>query len=220
MIGNFQIVFGEWRSFAEGFFNTIWICVAAGAVALILAVPISMLLRSRRRWVRRAVGAIVDVLRSVPFLMLLFIIYYCLPALGLRLSAWTCGLVGLAVYNAAYFAEILRGAWAHLPHEQEEAGLAFGMRGTQLYLRIVFPQIFIAAGPVLSNQFITLIKNSAFLMVITIPDLTFMANKVQAIHFIPFETLLTAVALYWVMCFAVERLARMLETVAAVRGHE
>ena len=55
---------------------------------------------------------------------------------------------------------------------------------------------------------------------ITIPDLTFMANKVQAIHFIPFETLLTAVALYWVMCLAVERVAQTLETVAAVRGHE
>jgi polar amino acid transport system permease protein len=220
VIGNFQIVFGEWRSFAEGFFNTVWICAVSGAAALALAVPISMLLRSRREWLRRTMGGAVDVMRAIPFLMLLFIIYYCLPAIGLRLSAWTCGLVGLTVYNAAYFAEILRGAWAHLPREQEEAGRAFGMSGARLYLRIVFPQIFIAAGPVLSNQFITLIKNSAFLMVITIPDLTFMANKVQAIHFIPFETLLTAVALYWVLCFTVERMAHALERVAAVRGNE
>ena len=220
MIGNFQIVLGEWRSFAEGFFNTVWICAVSGAAALVLAVPVSMLLRSRLGWLRRAARGAVDVLRAIPFLMLLFIVYYCLPAIGLKLSAWTCGLVGLTVYNAAYFAEILRGAWAHLPREHEEAGRAFGMTGAQLYLRIVFPQIFIAAGPILGNQFITLIKNSSFLMVITLPDLTYMANKVQAIYFIPFETLLTAVALYWVLCFAIEQMVHALEQTAAVRGNE
>ena len=220
MIANFQIVLGEWRSFAEGFFNTVWICAATGVVSLVLAVPVSMLLRSRIEWLRRVVRTGVDILRAIPFLMLLFIVYYCLPAVGLKLSAWTCGLIGLTIYNTAYVAEILRGAWAHLPLEHEDAGRAFGMTGAKLYWRIVFPQIFISSGPVLGNQFITLIKNSAFLMVITIPDLTFMANKVQAIYFIPFETLLVAVALYWVMCFAVEQMVHVLERTAAVRGNE
>ena len=67
---------------------------------------------------------------------------------------------------------------------------------------------------------ITLVKNSAFLMVITIPDLTFMANQVQAIYFVPFETLLVAVALYWVICSAIEWGVRSMERVALVRGHE
>jgi polar amino acid transport system permease protein len=220
VIANFGVVLGEWRSLGTGFLNTIWICALAGAVSLALAAFVSMLLVSRHRAVQRTAQGAVDVLRALPFLVLLFLAYYCLPVIGLRLSAWTCGLTALVVYNTAYFAEILRGAWAHLPREQEEAGRAYGYSGFRLYRRIILPQILIASGPVLGNQMITLVKNSAFLMIITIPDLTFMANQVQAIHFIPFETLLVAVALYWVICSAIEWIVRVMDRVAVVRGHE
>jgi len=220
VIANFGIVLGEWRSLATGFLNTVWICALSGALSLALAVFVSMLLVSRRHGVRRSTQGVVDVLRAIPFLMLLFIVYYCLPTLHVRLSSWTCGLSALIVYNTAYFAEILRGAWSHLPHEQEEAGRAYGYTGLRLYRRIILPQIFIAAGPVLGNQMITLVKNSAFLMVITIPDLTFMANQVQAIYFVPFETILVAVALYWILCSTIEWTVRRMDRVALVRGHE
>ena len=220
MIANFAIVLGEWEALATGFLNTIWICALSGALSLILAVFVSMLLASRRNALRRTTQSAVDVLRAIPFLMLLFIVYYCLPAVNLRLSSWTCGLWALVLYNTAYFAEILRGAWAHLPHEQEEAGRAYGYSGVGLYRRIILPQILIASGPVLGNQLITLVKNSAFLMVITIPDLTFMANQVQAIYFVPFEALLVAVALYWMICSTIEWIVRGMERVAVVRGHE
>lgn len=220
MIANFGIVLGEWRTLATGFLNTVWICALSGALSLVLAVFVSMLLVSRRHGVRRFTQGVVDVLRAIPFLMLLFIVYYCLPTLHVRLSSWTCGLSALIVYNTAYFAEILRGAWSHLPHEQEEAGRAYGYTGLRLYRRIILPQIFIAAGPVLGNQMITLVKNSAFLMVITIPDLTFMANQVQAIYFVPFETILVAVALYWILCSTIEWTVRRMDRVALVRGHE
>lgn len=220
MIDNFGIVLGEWRPLASGFLTTIWICAAAGALSLVLAVFVSMLLVSKREMVRRLVKGAVDIMRAIPFLMLLFIVYYCLPVVGIRLSSWVCGLFALIVYNTAYFAEILRGAWTHLPHEQEEAGRAHGYTGLGLYRRIILPQILIASGPVLGNQMITLVKNSAFLMVITIPELTFMANQVQAIYFVPFETLLAAVALYWVICASIEWTVRGMQRVAVVRGHE
>ena len=220
MIANFGIVFGEWRELATGFLNTIWLCALSGVLSLVLAVFVSMLLVSRRREARRMAQGVVDVLRAIPFLMLLFIVYYCLPAVNVRLSSWTCGLFALVVYNTAYFAEILRGAWTHLPPEQEEAGRAYGYVGLGLYRRIILPQIVIAASPVLGNQMITLVKNSAFLMVITIPDLTFMANQVQAIYFVPLETMLVAVALYWMICSTIEWTVRRMDRVALVRGHE
>ena len=220
MIANFAIVFGEWKPLATGFVNTVWICALSAALSMLFAIFVSMLMVSRRLALRRATQAVVDVLRAIPFLMLLFVIYYCLPALNIRLSSWTCGLFALIVYNTAYVAEILRGAWAHLAREQEDAGRAYGYSGVALYRRIILPQIFIAAGPILGNQMITLVKNSAFLMVITIPDLTFMANQVQAIYFVPFETMLVAVALYWLLCSAIEWTVRRMERVAVVRGHE
>jgi polar amino acid transport system permease protein len=220
VINNFAIVLGEWRPLATGFLNTIWICALSATLSLFLAVFVSTLLVSRRRSLRRATQAVVDVVRAIPFLMLLFVIYYCLPALNIRLSSWTCGLFALVVYNTAYVAEILRGAWAHLASEQEDAGRAYGYSGLRLYRRIILPQIFIAAGPVIGNQMITLVKNSAFLMIITIPELTFMANQVQAIYFVPFETMLVAVALYWLLCSMIEWTVRRMERVALVRGHD
>jgi polar amino acid transport system permease protein len=220
VIANFGIVFGEWRGLATGFLTTLWMCALAGALSLLLAMLVSTLLVSRHGALRRAVQGGVDVLRAIPFLMLLFIAYYCLPAVHVRLSSWTCGLAALVLYNTAYFAEILRGAWAHLPHEQEDAGRAYGYAGLRLYRRIILPQILIATAPVLGNQMITLIKNSAFLMVITIPDLTFKANEIQAIYFVPFETMLVAVALYWVLCSTIEWTVRRMERLAVVRGHE
>jgi polar amino acid transport system permease protein len=220
VIENFEIVFGEWPAIATGFANTLWICTLSAAVSLLLAMPLSSLLMARCAALRIGLQAAVDALRAVPFLILVFIAYYCLPTLGLKLSSWTCGVAAMILYNTAYFAEILRGAWAHLPREQEDAGRAFGYSGLRLYTRIIFPQILIAAGPVLGNQTITLIKNSAFLMVITIPELTFMSNQVQAIYFTPFEVMIVAVLLYWVICSAVEAAVRAMDRVALMRGHD
>jgi polar amino acid transport system permease protein len=216
----FQVIIGEWSTLAAGFATTIWICALSGALSLLLAVPVAALLMVRRAVIVWPVRAVVDGLRAIPFLMLVFLAYYCLPVLGLKFSSWTCGLVSLTIYNTAYFGEILRGAWAHLPREQEDAGRAFGFYGFALTRRIILPQILISAGPVLGNQMITLIKNSAFLMVITIPELTFAANQVQAIYFTPLETLIVAVLLYWLLCSAVEGIVRVMDSVALVRGHE
>jgi polar amino acid transport system permease protein len=216
----FQVIINEWPSLAAGFGTTIWICALSGVLSLLLALPLAALLTARRAVIVWPVRAVVDGLRAIPFLMLVFLSYYCLPVFGLRFSSWTCGLVSLIVYNTAYFGEILRGAWAHLPREQEEAGRAFGFYGFALTRRIILPQILISAGPVLGNQMITLIKNSAFLMVITIPELTFTANQVQAIYFAPLETMIVAVLLYWLLCSAVEWIVRVMDHVSMVRGHE
>ena len=137
---------------------------------------------------------------------------------GIRLSSWMTGLVALVVYNTAYLAEILRGAWSQLPADQEEAARAFGFTGTRLFTRIVVPQIFIIAGPMIGNQIVALIKDTAFLMIITIPELTFMANSIQARYFIPLEALVAAALLYWVLCRSVEFSVKRLERVADLRG--
>ena len=216
----FEIIVNEWPALAAGFGTTIWICAVSGIASLLLAFPLAALLMARQALIVWPVRAVIDLLRAIPFLMLVFLFYYCLPVFGFRFSSWTCGLVSLIIYNTAYFAEILRGAWAHLPREQEEAGRAFGFYGFALTRRIILPQILISAGPVLGNQMITLIKNSSFLMVITIPELTFAANQLQAIYFTPLETLLVAVLLYWLLCSAVEATVRVMDRVSMVRGHE
>lgn len=217
MIDNFARALAEWPQFLIGFSNTIWLCAVSASVSLVLAVLFAIPMMSRSLPVRATTRLLADVVRSIPFLLLVYMAYYCLPAIGIRLTSWTAALVTLIVYNTAYFAEILRGAWSHLAPQQEESGRAFGFTGIHLFVRIIAPQLFIAAGPVLGNQVIQLIKDSAFLMVITIPELTFKANQVQSILFVPFETFIIAGILYWVMCSSVEWMVRRLERVAELR---
>jgi polar amino acid transport system permease protein len=191
--------------------------MVAAALSLVLATMLTVVMMHHRVVLRKTAQAAVDTVRCIPFLMLAYLTYYCLPTIGIRLSHWTVGLLTLIVYNTAYFAEILRGAWAHLPHEQEDAGRAFGYTRTRLFMRIIAPQVFLSAAPVLGNQTIILIKDSAFLMVITVPELTYMANDIQSTYFVVFETFAVAILLYWLLCTVVEAGVRRLEQVAAVR---
>jgi polar amino acid transport system permease protein len=217
VIDHFVRALTQWPLFLDGFFNTVWLCVFTAIVSLLLAMLLVVPLMSRLLPVRATARLVVDSVRSVPFLLLAYMAYYCLPAIGISLSSWAAALITLVVYNTAYFAEILRGAWSHLPPQQEEGGRAFGFTGINLFVRIIGPQLFIAAGPVLGNQLIQVIKDSAFLMVITIPELTFKANQVQSILFVPFETFIIAGCLYWVLCNSVEWMVRRLDQVAEMR---
>jgi polar amino acid transport system permease protein len=219
VIHNFGRVLAHWDSFLVGFLNTVWLSVTAAVVSLVLAALLTLPLMAHQRPVRLATRSLVDGVRCIPFLLLAYLIYYCLPAVGVRFDSWTAGLLTLILYNTAYFAEILRGAWSHLPHEQEESARAFGYSGIPLFVRIIAPQIFLAAGPVLGNQLIILIKDSAFLMIITVPELTYMANYVQSTYFVPFETFILAVVLYWGLCTLVELAVKRLEGLAEARRY-
>jgi polar amino acid transport system permease protein len=173
-------------------------------------------LMSRQRLVRGAAQAIVDGGRCVPFLLLTYLVYFALPSLGLTVDKWSAALITLVAYNTAYMAEILRGGWAHLPAGQTDAAHAFGFTGLKLFRRIILPQVLIAVGPVIGNQLIQLIKDSAFLSIITVPELTFAANAVQSYYFVPFESFLFATLLYWALCGGVEWLVHRGEKYASI----
>jgi len=120
------------------------------------------------------------------------------------LDSWTTAVSTIVLYNTAYMAEILRAAWAGLPFGQIEAGRAYGFSGWQLLKRIILPQVLLSSAPVIGNQFIQVIKDSAFLSIITIPELTFVARSIQSTYFIPFESFVVAAVLYWILCLVVE----------------
>jgi len=156
-------------------------------------------------------------MRCVPFLLFAYIVYYGLPSLGLRLDNWTSGLLALTIYNAAYMAEILRGAWASQPREPIEAGVAFGFSNLSLFRRIVLPPLLLAAGPVIGNQIIQVVKDSAFLTIIALPELTHAAASIQSRHYVPFAAFITAVFLYWGLCLVIEAGVTTIDRLAAAR---
>lgn len=217
MTFRFDVLWKEWPAFAGGLLNTIWLCAVTAVVSLVLGMACALPLMSRYRPVRETARAIVDGARCIPFLLLTYLVYFALPSLGLRLDSWTAGIASLIGYNTAYMAEILRGAWSHLAPEHTEAAQAFGFTGAKLFRRIILPQVLIAAAPMMGNQLIQLIKDSAFLSIITIPELTFTANSVQSLYFVPFEAFLAATLLYWCLCTGVEALVARVERLASLR---
>src|SRR6202007_1445963 len=203
-----EIVWQEAPQFVTGLGNTLWLCIASMALSLVLGALFLLPLTSRRQNVRRAAQAVIDAGRCIPFLLLTYFVYFGLPGMGLVLDKLTAAVTTLVLYNTVYMAEILRAGWGSLPAGHTDAARAFGYSGFALLRRIILPQVLIAVGPVIGNQLIQLIKDSAFLSIITVPELTYAANAVQSYYFVPFESFAVATLLYWALCAGVEQVVR------------
>jgi polar amino acid transport system permease protein len=217
MIHDFGIVWSERSLLLSGLGNTTILSILSATAALLLGFILTPALMSKQTWLAWIARGFVDGMRCVPFLLFAYIVYYGLPSLGLRLDNWTSGLAALAIYNAAYMAEILRGAWAAQPREPIEAGQAFGFSGLALFRRIVLPPLVLAAGPVIGNQMIQIVKDSAFLTIIALPELTHAASSIQSRHYVPFAAFITAVFLYWGLCLVIEAGVGSIDRLAAAR---
>jgi polar amino acid transport system permease protein len=204
VIHDFGIVWDQRGLLMSGLANTALLSVIAAVVSLLLGSALTPAMMSRRRVVAGAARAFVDAMRCIPFLLFAYIVYYGLPSLGINFDNWSAGLMALMLYNTAYMAEILRGAWNSQPREPIEAGIAFGFSGARLFRRIILPPLLLSAGPVIGNQMIQIIKDSAFLTIIALPELTHAASSIQSRHYVPFAAFITAVFLYWGLCLIIE----------------
>jgi polar amino acid transport system permease protein len=203
-MNGFAVVWSERALLLSGLANTVLLSVLGMAASLLLGALLTPVLVSKRRATAFVAMRFVDLMRCTPFLLLAYIVYYGLPSIGLRLGNWSAGLFALVIYNSAYMAEILRGAWSAQPREPIEAGMAFGYSGLRLFRRIVLPPLLLSAGPVIGNQTIQIIKDSAFLTIIALPELTHAASSIQSRHYVPFAAFIVAVLLYWALCLLVE----------------
>jgi len=203
--------------FLWGAANTLLLVLGCLLLSIPLGILLAILLTESPGPLRRSLAELVDLLRCVPFLLLAYLVYYGLPELGLRLDPWWAGLASLTLYTTAYLAEIFRAAFLAVARDSIEAAHAFGLSRGLLYRRIILPQVAITAAPLIGNQVITTIRDSALLMIITVQELTFAANFVSANTFTPFAPFAAAVGLYLLMSFVVEAGVRRMERVRKVR---
>src|ERR1700736_3616450 len=217
MIHDFGVVWSERNLLLSGLANTAILSALSAVAALLLGFVLTPALMSKRRPVAWTARGFVDGMRCVPFLLFAYIIYYGFPSFGIKLDHWTSGFLALTIYNAAYMAEILRGAWAAQPREPIEAGIAFGFSEIRLFRRIILPPLLLSAGPVIGNQMIQIIKDSAFLTIIALPELTHAASSIQSRHYVPFAAFITAVFLYWGLCLVIEAGVSSIDRLAAAR---
>ncbi|CTQ58263.1 MAG: amino acid ABC transporter permease [Roseibium album] len=182
-----------------GFWMTIKIVVGA----IILGMPFGLVLalgrRSRLAIIRFFATSFIEVFRNTPFIIQVFMLFYVLPFYGLHLPAEYVGVVALAAFGSAYFAEVIRGGIDAVAKGQLESARATGMSDWQAMRYIILPQTLPIILPAMTNQTLSLVKESAILSTITVGELTMAAITVQGETFRPFEAFIMVALLYWAL---------------------
>ena len=201
----------------QAFGSTILLTLVGGLCALLAGLLLALMAMSRRRALQRAVTVYIDTMRCVPFLLFVYLLYFGLPTLGFRMSNWQAGALAILMYHSAYMAEVLRASIQQLPGDIVEAACSFGYQGWALARRIVIPPALLRSIPLVGNQFVQILKDTALLTVIAVTELTHALTGIQSTHFIPLAAYLTAVLLYWALCVTIELTANRLELLARKR---
>ena len=202
---------------AVGLLVTVELALAALPVGLLLGFIAAGCALSPVRALRFAGTGYTTVMRGLPELLTLFVVYNGLALLlnavatwldpestGIELSPFIAGVVALGLVFGAFAGEVLRGAFQSLLPGQIEAGLAIGMRPSQVFFRIKLPQVWRFALPGLGNLWINLLKDTALVSVIALDDLMRMTKIAVGVTKQPFLFYLAACCVYWAMCVVSE----------------
>ncbi len=194
---------------AAGLTLTTWLGGALAALLLGFAVALGR--RYGPRLLDSALRAYVEVIRGTPFLIQLFLLYYGGPFIGLSLDPVPAGLLGLAVYGAAYFSEIFRAGFESVPHGHVEAGECLGLDRAQIVKRILIPEMTMLVLPPTVNMLIVLLKETAVLSIITVPELTFQISAIGSEKYAFVEAMFLLACFYWGLVELCGRLGRTAE---------
>lgn len=187
--------------FVAGLQTTVELTVIATVLGLLLGTLCAAGRISHLRGWRWLCACYVEVIRNTPFIVQLFFIFFGLPALGVKLSAWQAGAIAMVINLGAYSAEIIRAGIEATPKGQWEAGKTLGLTYVQIFTRIVLPPAFQRVYPALVSQCIIVMLGSAVVSQISVEDLTFAANFVQSRSFLSFESYILTAAIY--LCLAI-----------------
>ncbi len=197
--------------FIEGAKITLFLAFFTVIFGTILGLLLSLMKLSRIKLLKVIASAYVEFVRGTPLLVQLYIIYYGLFAIGLDIPANVAGIIALSLNSAAYVAEIIRAGINAVDSGQMEASRSLGMTGAQAMRHVIIPQAFKNILPALGNEFIVVIKESSIVSVIGIHELMYNTNTVRGNTFIPFEPLLVAAIIYFVMTFTLSKLLGIVE---------
>lgn len=182
----------------DGVFTTIWLTCVSLFFGLALAVIVALMRRSKRRSLRAISWFYIWLFRGTPLLVQLIMIYTALPQLGVRFSVVEAALIGLAMNEAAYLAEIIRAGIEAVSEGQSRAARALGMSERQIMRYIVMPQAFKIIIPPLGNSVNGLLKTTSVTSVISMEELLRRTQVLIQEKFMVLE-LFTVAALYYLI---------------------
>ena len=210
--GFYRVIDGEviWGPLTRGLLVTLQITLAAIPLALAIGLATAVL-RLSRSWAGHALATgYLELVRNTPLLVQMYLFYFVLaPILGIE-RFWT-GVLCLAVFEASFISEIIRGGVLAVPRGQWEGAASLGLRPVQVWRAVVLPQAAPLMAPPMTSAVVNLIKNSAIVSTIAVFDLTNEARNMIADTFLSFEVWLTVAAVYLSLTIPLSAVASWLE---------
>ena len=211
-MGNF---WNEVRLYGPGFleasYTVFGITILTIAVSWVFGLVAALAQRSKFKVVRMAAGFYIWFIRGTPTLIQIFIIYFGMPQLGVRLSPFTAGVLALGINSGAYVAEIVRSGLSAIAKGQTESALALGFSPAETMRSVILPQVFRIILPPITNEAIATLKNTSLLSTITVVELTLYAQTLIAATFRPFEFYIAVALIYLVLTTILTQLSAWLE---------
>jgi His/Glu/Gln/Arg/opine family amino acid ABC transporter permease subunit len=196
---------------ARGTLVTLQVALAAGILSCILGFFLGLCALSNVPTLRWAVSAYVDFIRGTPLLIQIFLVFFALPVIGIRFDEIWAGIVALAFNTSGYIAETVRGGVGSIERGQSEAAKSIGMTRPQILTWILLPQALRPILPPLTNELISMTKNTSLLSVISVYELTRAGQAIISVHFVPFEIYMLLALYYYAIIKSLTWLSRWVE---------
>ncbi|GAK84598.1 amino acid ABC transporter permease protein [Vibrio ponticus] len=203
---------GQWwpAELIEGLVVTIKISALSLVFTLLFGLVTALLRMSNSRVGRFIATSYVEIIRNTPLLVQIYLLYFVFgPVIGL--DRFSTAVLALSLFQGAYTAEILRGGLQSIPRGQFEAAKTLGLSPWYAYKDVILPQVIQRTLPPLTNEVVSLIKNSSIVSVMAIFDLTTEARNIVSETAMPFEIWFTVAAIYLALTLSLSALSAWLE---------
>jgi polar amino acid transport system permease protein len=198
---DFSFLADRWPAFLEGAWLTVQLTVVSIVLGFVLGTICAVFRVYGNGVVRRLVGAYVETIRNTPLLVQIFIVYFGIASIGLRLSAELSAIIALVINVGAYTTEIMRAGIESIGKTQLEAADCLGLSRTQTILHIILLPAIERVYPALSSQFVLLMLASSVTSQISAEELTAIANVMQSETYRSFEVYLVVAVVYLALSF-------------------
>lgn len=194
----------------------LWVTIYVSIISILLSFIIGLILGTIRYTrvpiLSKIVGFVVDIIRNLPLLLIIFFTYFGLPAMGLQVNPVVASIIALVVFESCMIAEIIRAGIASVPVGQMEGARSNGMTYIQALFYVIMPQALKKMIPTLLSQFVSLVKDTSLATIIILPELLYHAQIVYSQdtnYMIPMYLIIAV--MYFIVCFCLSMFANYLQ---------
>ncbi|MBB1129084.1 MULTISPECIES: amino acid ABC transporter permease [Limosilactobacillus] len=199
------------RFLLEGLWITIEVSVISIIISFILGTFLGIIRYANIKYLSAIVGFVIDIIRNLPLLLIIFFTYFGLPNIGIKPEIIPAAIMALSIFESAMVAEIVRSGINSIDYGQTEGALANGLTKWQALRIIVLPQAIKNMMPALVSQFISLVKDTSLATIIVLPELMYHAQIIygQNTNYI-IPMFIALAVLYFIVCYSLSLFARYL----------